>query len=180
MPFATQAPFGNWDAVHEETCEEASLLLVKSYLEGAGMDESGMDAALNDIVAWEEQNGYKVDVTMPELLKIARDHYGLGGRVIESVTVDDIKNELRKGNPVIVPLAGRDVGNPYYSGGGPWYHVLVVNGFDGTYFYTKDVGTKRGNDYKYKQSVLFDAVHDWTGVKEEIRSGPKRVLVLAK
>ncbi len=180
LPFASQAPLGNWDPPYDEACEEASLILVNAYLNGQGMSANEMNTQILSTVAWEEDNGFPIDVTMPQLLEIAKGKYNLNGRVIENVTIEDIKNELRNGNPVIAPFAGRDLGNPYYSGLGPWYHVMVITGFDGTYFYTKDVGTKRGDNYKYTHATLFNALHDWTGVKEETNTGPKRVLVVTK
>ncbi len=180
LPFASQAPLGNWDPPYDEACEEASLILVNAYLNGQGMNANEMNTQILSTVAWEEDNGYPIDITMPQLLEVAKGKYGLSGRVIENVTIEDIKNELRNGNPVIAPFAGRDLGNPYYSGLGPWYHVMVITGFDSTYFYTKDVGTKRGDNYKYTHATLLNALHDWTGVKEEIRSGLKRVLIIAK
>lgn len=153
---------------------------MNAYLNGHGMTPNAMNDQILSTVAWEEDNGYPIDVTMPQLLEIAKGKYGLGGKVIENVTIDDIKEELRNGNPVIAPFAGRELGNPYYSGLGPWYHVLVITGFDNNSFYTQDVGTKRGANYKYSQSVLFNALHDWTGVKEQTNTGPKRVLVVTK
>ena len=180
LPFASQAPLGSWDPPYDEACEEASLILVNAYLKGQGMSANEMNTQILDVVAWEEDKGYPIDVTMPELLEIAKGKYGLSGHVINNVTIDDIKNELRNGHPVIAPFAGRDLGNPNYSGAGPWYHVMVITGFDDTYFYTKDVGTKRGDNYKYTHSVLFSALHDWTGVKEQTNTGPKRVLVVTK
>lgn len=156
------------------------MILVNAYLNGQGMNANEMNSQILSTVAWEEDNGYPIDVTMPQLLEVAKGKYDLSGRVIENVTIEDIKNELRNGNPVIAPFAGRDLGNPYYSGLGPWYHVMVITGFDGTYFYTKDVGTKRGDNYKYTHATLFNALHDWTGVKEETNTGPKRVLIVTK
>src|SRR5690606_10759429 len=117
--------------------EEASLILVNAYLNGQGMSANEMNAQILDTVAWEEDNGYPIDVTMPQLLEIAKEKFGLNGYVIDNPSVEEIKEELRKGNPVIVPLAGREIGNPYYSGAGPWYHVLVINGFNDTHFITK-------------------------------------------
>lgn len=180
LPFASQAPLGDWNPPYDEACEEASLILVNAYLKGQGMGANEMNTQILATVAWENDNKYPIDVTMPQLLAIAKAKFGLNGRVIENVTLDKIKEELRNGNPVIAPFAGRELGNPNYSGEGPWYHVMVITGFDDTYFYTKDVGTKRGDNYKYTHSVLFSALHDWTGVKEETNKGPKRVLVVTK
>ncbi|MDO8469282.1 MAG: hypothetical protein Q7S29_06030, partial [Candidatus Peribacter sp.] len=63
---------------------------------------------------------------------------------------------------------------------GPWYHMLFLTGYNEFFFVTNDVGTMRGKDYVYRFDTLLNAIHDWTGVKEEIRSGAKRVLVIEK
>ncbi|MBU1911108.1 hypothetical protein KKG16_01695, partial [Patescibacteria group bacterium] len=89
-----------------------------------------------------------------------------------------IKEELIKGNPIIIPAAGRDLDNPYFSGEGPWYHMLVIKGYDKKRFITNDPGTRRGEGYKYEYSVLLNAVHDWTGIKEDIRNGDQIMLVI--
>ncbi len=180
MPFTSQAPFANWDAMHEETCEEASLVLVKTFLDGKStITEQEMENELQMLVQWQTQNGYGQDVTMDELGKTAAGAYGLRYKVIDA-TRESIERELAAGNPVIMPAAGRELGNPYFSGEGPWYHVLVISGYDSSSYYTQDVGTKRGANYRYDKDTLLAALHDWTGVKEETNTGPKRVLVVTK
>jgi hypothetical protein len=73
----------------------------------------------------------------------------------------DIKKELAKGNPVIVPTAGRQLHNPNFRQPGPIYHMLVVKGYEGDNFITMDVGTRNGYNYVYGQKVLFHAIADW-------------------
>jgi hypothetical protein len=180
VPFVAQAPFANWDALHQEACEEMSMLLVKHYLEGTSVGPELAEKELQDTVSWMDDVGLPYDVTMEELGRTAEELWKLNARVEENVTIESIKEELSKGNPVILPFAGQQLGNPYFSGDGPPYHVLVVIGFDGKNFITNDVGTKRGASYKYDQDVLFSAIHDWTGSKETIEQGPKKMLVLSK
>ncbi|MDO8648337.1 MAG: C39 family peptidase [Candidatus Peregrinibacteria bacterium] len=180
VPFASQAPLGNWDDPYQEACEEASLILVHHFLEDLAISPSQMDDAIIAITRWEGLEGYSQDVTVEELAEIAEKYYGYSSRVLTDVTEESIERELAAGNPVIVPLAGRDLGNPYYSGEGPWYHMLVIVGYDDSQFITQDVGTKRGENYAYDKGVILSAVHDWTGVKEEIRTGPKAALVVTK
>ncbi len=182
VPFSPQAPTANWDAQHEETCEEMSLIMVQRFLTGGSLNATSAEAELQSLVSWMDGEGYGWDVTVAELGSVARGKYGLTPRVIDNPTVESIVRELKAGNPVIVPAAGRDLGNPYFSGEGPWYHMLVITGYrQGTfweYFITNDPGTRRGEKYEYRADVLLDAIHDWTGVKEEIRTGAKRVLVV--
>lgn len=180
MPFATQAPLGNWDMPYQEACEEASLILVHHYLTETPLDPEIMDREILGMVTWEEERGLPADIPLTTLAEVARDLYGYDTEIIEGsdVTVERIKLELSRGNPVIVPLAGQDLGNPYYSGDGPPYHMLVINGFDATRFFTHDVGTRRGEYYPYRFATLLDAIHDWTGAKETIREGARRMMIV--
>ncbi|MDD5041285.1 MAG: hypothetical protein PHI51_02580 [Candidatus Peribacteraceae bacterium] len=178
VPFSPQAPLANWDALHEETCEEMSLLLVHHFLEGTGITREQAETELQELIAWEEEHGFLQDVTVAELGTIAEQYFGYRSRVIENPSVDDLKRLLANRHPVIIPAAGRDLGNPYFSGEGPWYHMLVLTGYNEFFFVTNDVGTKRGKDYVYRFETLMNAIHDWTGIKEEIRSGARRVLIV--
>jgi hypothetical protein len=180
VPFSPQAPFANWDQLHEEACEEMSLLLVRHFLEGTGLTRERAETELQELVSWEGAHGYALDVTIRQLGEIAKRHYGYHFRVIENPTVEDLKRLLAEGHPVIVPAAGRDLGNPYFSGEGPWYHMLVLTGYSEFFFMTNDVGTKRGEGYEYRFPTLMNAIHDWPGKKEEIRTGQKRVLIINK
>lgn len=182
MPFASQAPLGNWDPPYDEACEEASLIIVHHYLEGTPLDANIMDSDIIGMVAHEESVGMAIDIDMHELAQVAREMYGYETEVVEGpeVTAERIEQEIARGNPVILPLAGQDVGNPYYSGDGPPYHVLVVLGYDERNFVTHDVGTRRGAYYEYRKDVLMDAIHDWNGSVDTIRSGPRRMLIVTK
>jgi hypothetical protein len=178
VPFASQAPLGNWEQPYQDACEEAALILAHYYITGETLTPEIMDKEILAVVAWEMDHGYGHDVTMEELAIVARGFYGHEATVRTDVTAQTIKEEIAEGRPVILPLAGREIGNPYYSGEGPWYHALLVTGYDGSRFITNDVGTKRGEDYPYAYNVLLDAVHDWTGVKEEIDQGAKAMVIV--
>lgn len=182
VPFASQAPLGNWDMPYQEACEEASLILVNRFLGEQGITPQEMDAAILAMVDWQTNNNMGADITAAQMVETAEGFLNRNATVYYDgdVTIASIEAELAKGNPVVLPLAGRDLNNPYFSGGGPWYHVLVVTGYDSKNFITNDVGTKRGESYKYPKQVLYDAIHDWTGVKEDIRSGRKAMVVVTK
>ncbi len=159
-----------------------SLIMVQRFLTGGSLTPDSAETEVQELVSWMDGEGYGWDVTVAELGAVAKGKYGLTPRVIDDVSVESIVRELKAGNPVIVPVAGRDIGNPYFSGEGPWYHMLVITGYRngtfGDYFITNDPGTRRGEKYEYRTDVLLDAIHDWTGIKEEIRNGAKRVLVV--
>lgn len=183
VPFMSQAPHANWDDPYQEACEEAALLMVHRFLQGEGGVAIPPDSADRDLLAlvrWEENKGYGQDVTLAQLGDIARNYYGYTPVIQEDITVESIKELLVAGYPVIIPAAGRELSNPYFSGEGPWYHMLVITGYDRNEFITNDPGTRRGEGYKYAYDVLIAAIHDWTGVKEETSTGEKRMMILKK
>jgi len=180
VPFQSQAPLANWDALHEEACEEASLILVQRYLSGQATTPQQMENEIQTLVAWETAHGYAQDVTASQLKDIAHGVYGLHGTILTDTSVDSIKRQIASGHPVIIPAAGQMLGNPYFSGLGPPYHMLVIIGYDDTSFITDDVGTRRGANYAYSYATIENAIHDWTGSNATIRSGRKAMLVLSK
>jgi len=179
VPFAPQAPFANWDALHEEACEEMSLIMVLHYWNREPLSLDDAEKEVGAMVDWETANGMSYDVTMEELAEVARGH-GFEATVTDDVTAESIEGYLNDGYPIIIPAAGRDLGNPFFSGAGPWYHALVIVGYDNKNYIVNDPGTKRGENFVYKKDVLLAAIHDWTGVKEEIRNGEKRMLIIRK
>lgn len=178
VPFQSQAPLRNWDALHEESCEEAALIMVAHYWKKESLSPQDMETEIQTLVAWEHAHGYGDDVSAEQVAAIAKEYFGLNAHLETDVTTATIERILAEGKPVIVPAAGRDLGNPYFTGEGPWYHMLVLTGYKGDTFITNDPGTRRGKSFEYAQSTLLNAVHDWTGVKEEIRTGKRVMLVI--
>lgn len=178
MPFGAQAPFADWSDPYQEACEEASLIMAKHFLAGEPLTPELTDRAILDMVAWETDNGYGEDVNIDELAVIAQEYYGLDAQVHTDVSIDRIKQLIAGGQPVIVPAAGRMLGNPYFSGEGPYYHMLIIVGYNEDEFITNDSGTRRGEGYRYDQQILLNAIHDWTGVKEETHTGRKVMLTV--
>lgn len=180
VPFAPQAPFAIWDALHEEACEEMALIMVHHFLAGTELSMETAEAEVQSMVAWHREQGYADDVSSKELGEIAVALYGYKVRILSDVTADTLRQELARGNPVIIPAAGRELHNPFFSGEGPFYHMLVVIGYTSDGFITNDPGTKQGKQYWYSTEVLMDALHDWVGVKEQIATGPKTALVIER
>jgi len=180
VPFTSQAPLGRWDAVHEEACEEASLVMVKYYLDKKSLTPIIAEREIQKMVAFEMKNyGDYKDTTAVETAKLAGDFYGMKNlKVIYDFSAADLKKYLALGKPIIVPAAGRALDNPYFTPPGPLYHNLVLTGYDDDTIITNDPGTKRGENYRYDMDVLYDAIHDFPGKAENIEQGRKAMIVV--
>ena len=180
VPFTTQAPLVNWDALHEEACEEASLIMYKHFLDGTAFaSPQSADDEIQSMVAWENQNGYGVDLTVQQINQMAKDFLGLNnGRTETDISLDNIKAELASGRPVLVPAAGKLLANPNFTNGGPNYHNLLIVGYDKDGFITNDPGTRKGEGFRYSFDNLYTAIHNWDATN--ILNGPKAYLVFDK
>lgn len=181
IPFFAQAPDGDWSLPWKEACEEASLALAAAYLTDERLSKSEFKQQILDMTGIEEnQFGTYIDTNMEQTAQLFEQYYGIGTtKIIDNPTIEQIQSELASGHPIIAPFAGKKLGNSYFTNGGPRYHVLVVRGYDEKYFYTNDVGTKRGENFPYDHDTFMYALHDLvpdgTG---DIETGAKRILVL--
>lgn len=180
IPFVLQAPKQNWNMPFQEACEEASMLMVNAYYQSRTTkftpDES--EKAILDLVAYEEDNGYKMDITAAEVKAVMAAYFKLNKVVLlKNPTTDQLKTALSNGYPIIVPAAGKLLKNPNFRNGGPPYHMFVLKGYtkDGRWI-TNDPGTFRGPDYVYSNATLMNAIHDFR--EGDMINGEKVVLVV--
>ncbi len=181
VPFTSQAPFKNWDEPYQNACEEASLLTVLHYLQNRPFTQELADQEIVALTDRTARMGYGPSITLQQLADITNALFPDYEPVLSTdVSIDSIKQLITEGKPIIVPTAGRMLHNPYYSGEGPAYHMLVITGYDETYFYTNDVGTGHGEHYPFPHQVLLDAIHDWTGNDDTIADGQKIMMTLRR
>lgn len=161
VKFASQAPHSNWDMPYQEACEEAALIQAYKYFYQEDLTPDIMDQEILKLVEWEKQNlGVMSDTDLVEVKRIAEEYFNLNVEIDEEVSEEHIKDLLAKGYLILVPTAGRELGNPNFKQPGPLYHFLVVRGYDWNDFITNDLGTRKGDGYKYKYKTLINAIHD--------------------
>lgn len=178
VPFTTQAPYANWDEQHNESCEEAAALIVHYYWQGKKFTREIAEEELQKMVDFENEKygGYK-DTDSEETAQLIKDLWGYKKVEVKyDITLDDVKEEVAQGRPVILPTAGQELKNPYFRRPGPIYHMVVVRGWTKDKIITNDPGTKRGENYTYQPNVLFNAIHDWNN--GDIYNGKKAMIVV--
>lgn len=167
VPFSSQAPTADWAMPYQEACEEISALMVAKYYAGVAggvLDATATVADIQELVSWQNDFfGYYMDTTAAETVQILDLFFGITGTVVTNPTVEMIQAEIAAGRPVIVPTSGRELPNPYFSGEGPLYHMLVIKGYTEGTFITNDPGTRNGADFVYRHADLMGAVGDWNG-----------------
>ncbi|MBA4336551.1 hypothetical protein C0416_02130 [bacterium] len=163
VPFVCQAPFqteANW-VYHEESCEEAALLQVRYYLEGVKDPKpEDSNATILDMIEWQKKNfGEHKDVYANDMKSLINGYYDYPLENIEIIydaTITDIKKAVSMGYPIIVPIMGDILKNPYYPY--PGYHMLTIIGYTPDKIITNDVGTRRGKDFSYSYDIFMKAL----------------------
>lgn len=183
VPFTTQAPFANWDDLHNDGCEEASIISVIYYLNQKSLTPDLAEKEIQELANWQNQNfGGQFDLPVEKVAELVDKFYLRKSDLYYSdqVTITKIKELLSSNYPVIVPLAARVINNPYYRQPGPVYHMLVIRGYDDEkqQFITNDVGTKRGESYRYDYQAFYNAIHDmpaWEQNKSTLDIKPEMI-----
>lgn len=165
VPFAPQAPHGNWEQPYQDACEEAAIIMVERSLRAASLSLQEMDAEILRLVRFQQERyGDYRDTNTAETAQLAEAFYPhLAARVLPDVTAENLRAALFAGHPVVVLVDGRRLGNPFYRQPGPDKHALVLKGIVGDRFVTNDPGTRRGADFVYAADLLLSAMVDYDG-----------------
>lgn len=178
VPFTSQAPYGIWDALHEEACEEASITMVYAWSRGIILTPELADQEVHKLIRWEEKNKIDpVNTSATTTATMAQALYGLAYRMIAEPSMEELRQELARGN--IITLGVSNFANPYFRGDVP-YHMVVLRGYDETGFFVNDPGTKQGENYHYSYEYLMDRAHDWGGSDDTLEETPAMAVVFEK
>lgn len=166
VPFTVQAPYAEWsNPIFQDACEEASLIMVAAWIEEKPLTKEGAKQEIVALAAYQtELRGHAIDTSIEDTRDLLKNFFEIETAIVQrDVTIDDIKEVLRTDSLVIVPTDGRKLKNPNFTAPGPPRHMLVIVGYDDVTneFIVNDPGTRKGEGYRYQQSVLFDAILDY-------------------
>ena len=177
--FYSQAPDADWGMPWQEACEEASLILAYYYVKNQPLSKEKFKEDIWGMVDWQNKNfGGYIHTSTEQNAQILRDYYGYEDfEILDNPTIEDMKEALASGHPIIAPFAGRMLINPFFTTPGPYYHVIVIKGYDGKNFITNDVGTRRGHNFIYSYENTMSSLHDYNPNKD-IKEGEKRIIIM--
>lgn len=181
VPFLSQAPKGDWSMPYEEACEEATAIMVDAYYKGRTtkfQPDEGDKAILALVAAETRLLGYYKDTSATATARLITSYFHYPHIVLKkNPTVQDIKQALANGYPVILPAYGKALPNPNFRNGGPVYHMVLIKGYlkDGRWI-TNDTGTRLGSNFLYSQDSLMQANHDWNN--GDVAHGDRVILVV--
>jgi len=168
ISFTPQAPFGNWSQPWQDACEESSIVMVDAFYNNKQLSvSSARDAIKLTLEIKEKVFGKSYDENAQEIADIINKFLNWEARVVSNPTIDQMKQELDAGRPIILPTNGQRLNNPNFLNGGPDYHVIVLSGYDDVrqVFISQDPGTKHGRNYEYSFETIMSAMHDWVSGK---------------
>lgn len=173
VPYTVQAPEASWN-LHEESCEEAAVLMYHYFLNKTDFSDNVIPAAQASsemmlMKKWQvNRYGNEPDLRVRDLGEFAKEYYGYRYEYDEETTKEDIMRAISRGKPVIVPVITHALQNPHY-GPNPSYHVLLIKGYREDGVITNDAGVKEGKDFFYSWEILFSAVNAQTAEMDQGR-----------
>ena len=178
VQFFPQAPDADWGEPWQEACEEAASTLAYYYVSDKKLTKDQFKKDVKGLVAWQNKNfGDYKHTDISQTADMIKGYFKFSNfQILNNPTTEQMKQQLSQGNIIIAPFAGRQLKNPFYSGQGPLYHMMVIKGYDKTHFITNDVGTKRGHNFIYPYKTIMSAMHEWDDT--DINKGRKRIIVL--
>lgn len=183
VPFYWEIPDGVWVPPWSGACEEASIVAAEGYYLKKPKEiikrEEAKETMFPLFGIEKTLFGYNIDTDAKETARLINDYASFDAVVIDNPKLEEIKNELREGRPVISMHYGLDLENPRhrFRAGGSSYHVMTLVGFDDKKqeFLVNDSELSDGIDLRYKYDIILTTLHDFDHTTKKA-NGPARVL----
>lgn len=172
VPFVPEAPDGLMVKPWNNSCEEATLVMLDEYYSGnknSTIPKARAKKLMLSYINIENKIfGYNGNTDAKEMARLANEYSKYyEARVITNPTLEQIKKELESGRPVAALIYGFKLNNPriQFLRTGSYYHTFVIKGFDDKTkeFIVNDNGDlKYGLDLRYKYDTIMGALVDYS------------------
>lgn len=188
VPFTSQAPRFKWsDSRQQDGCEEASVLMAMAWVKGEkGVAAAEWEKRIIDLADFEQEKyGEHRDVSVQDTVDwMFKDYFSYGEvEIVKIKNSAQIVAELEAGNLVLVPVDGQALNNPNFTPPGPEHHFIVIKGYDyeKEEFITNDPGTRLGEDYRYSEDLIFEALRSYpTGYHDHYDEIRKEAIIVSR
>lgn len=168
VPYTSEIPNGSWTKPWNNACEVASIIMVQGYY--YGYEATTKKIAMRDMAPLfkieDKIFGSNADTDAARTAKLISEHTDIVATIKKNPTLEEIKNELNQGHPVIPMLNMKKIinKNHRFRAGGSYYHVFVIIGYDDSTseFITNDNGDSiTGASLRYKYDAIMNNLHDF-------------------
>jgi len=182
VPYINEAPEGDWSGPWKNACEEASITMVEKFYQGK-KEVSITEAKEYMIMLFNKQDevwGSNTDADAIRAEQIINDYTLFNAEIRVNPEIEEIKKQLRQGNPVISLHYGKLLYNkniPFLTTG-TYYHMMVIIGYDDETeeFITNDDGDiKTGSAHRYEYDLFMNSLADFNFTRRAA-DGPPTVI----
>lgn len=174
VPYASQAPYGEWKEPWDEACEETSAVMIDAYYKNVErLETEGVKKTVQNMIDWEKSQQLPTEDTNAEqTVQLINSTTDFEAEIKTNPTVEEIKEELTSNRPVIALINMYE----FYqeASQGDSYHVLVITGYDdkkGVFIVNDPARSKK----EYRYDILLKALHDFNPESKEA-DGPPTIL----
>lgn len=182
VPYTSEIPLGSWVKPWNNACEEATIVMAESYYFGnQTMDKKTAVKYMTPLFGIQNKIfGGNADTDATRTAKLINNYLAVSATIKTNPTLEEIKEQLRAGKPVVSFHYAKNIKNPHYRwrAGGSYYHVVLLVGFDDNTaeFFVHDSGDDVSGAYhRYSYDLIMNTLHDFNH-KTRKADGPARVL----
>lgn len=164
VPFTSQAPNFDWGQPWQDACEETAIAMVDYFYANKKFTPTAAAKTITEIINTKNTFiGESMDENAQTIVELINGFLNWEAYIIKNPTLEQLKAEIDNGRPIIVPVHGKYLYNPYFRNGGPDYHSVVISGYDEDKkeFIVEEPGTRRGLDFRYSYDTIMNAMRDF-------------------
>lgn len=170
VPYASQAPYGQWQAPWNEACEETSASMIDAYYQEKTLNTEENKKVVQIMIDWEKDNNLpQEDTDAKQTQQLIAGTTSFTTEIKTNPTLQEIQDELIAERPVIALVNMYKLYNEPNEGDS--YHVLVITGFDDNkkvFLVNDPARTKK----EYSYDTLLHALHDFNQTSKEADGTP--------
>lgn len=177
-----------YEEPYQNFCEESSLLNWYYFLiwKEPSLKEYNEDLLklkeLEDLLFkwWYKHTSIKD--TLKLLIAFQWDDQKVFWEIIENPSIEDIKHNISKWNPIIVPVYWKWLSNNLFISWWPVYHNLLIKWYTEQNFIVNEVWVSKWDWYNYKISELMENIYNYDAelYPDNFRDWKKEILILYK